>query len=148
MFDWWSFVIFCTQKQPELTREVSFSSSSVVHHWCTIEGSCTDVSILTNKLLHEKRVSYECNFGIFLLVHFDTLFSKQNLTFSFHFLNRSVLHSIQKVFPRYGEHNACHCQGPCWIWAGITMVVKVDCCRGVVEVDFIIVATCTVCYGW
>jgi len=25
---------------------------------------------------------------------------------------------------------------------------KVDCCRGVAEVDFISVATCTVHYGW
>ena len=81
-----SLVIFCTQKQPELTWEVSFSSSSVVHHWRTIEGSCMDVSILTNKLLCDKRVHYECSFGIFCwciltpyflnrILHFPSIFS-------------------------------------------------------------------------
>jgi len=40
------------------------------------------------------------------------------------FLNRSVLHSIWKVFPRYGERNTCRCQDSHQIWSSITMVVK------------------------
>jgi len=123
-FLWSSFA--CKDNQNSLKK--SPFSAILLHfvNWQWKEGIRMIVMLQICNLI--KRYIFSAVFAIFLLVHFDSLFSIKILTFSFHFYSVPFPVVSRRFLWIIDKHIACPHELLCFFLPKTTMVVDQGCC--------------------